>query len=270
MTSTTLPAGSPRSRVFGEPQLHTDGDLLVLHFGPDGSLWSVEEPGVVRKWNVKGQLLETHNLSDFETLWAFSRDARVLASGSDDLTLWDGSSGHVLTALPQESWVTALAINTDPMYLATGHDDGSIRYWDLAGHAALHTFRQHDLPISALAFDREGKFLAAASEDRTISLWDVASGKSLGTLTGHTDRIPGLAWHPTQRLLVSVGWDQMARLGCQHWRTGHAAQRSRRPGERSRVQRRRHAPRLRRQQLEGARLGFCLEEGDPQALWAGK
>src|SRR5439155_5940736 len=38
--------------VFGDPQLHTDGDLAGLAFAPDGTLWSVEEPGVVRHWNV--------------------------------------------------------------------------------------------------------------------------------------------------------------------------------------------------------------------------
>src|SRR4051812_30372263 len=109
MPSVTLPSGSlTRLATFGEPQLHVDGDLNTLAFAPDGTLWSVEDPGIVRHWQIAaGKQTEWHRLSDLETLWCFSRDARVLASASDDLTLWDTSSGHVLTALRQDSWVSA-------------------------------------------------------------------------------------------------------------------------------------------------------------------
>ena len=53
MASTAVPSSVlSRLQVFGDPQLHTDGDLLALTFAPDGTLWSVEEPGVLRHWNV--------------------------------------------------------------------------------------------------------------------------------------------------------------------------------------------------------------------------
>ena len=212
MASTIMPA-LPKAQVFGDPQLHTDGDLLALSFAVDGSLWSVEDPGVLRHWNTAGgQQLEWLPLSDLETLWAFSRDTRVLASASDDLTLWDVSSGQVLTAVPQEAWVTALAFAQDSSLLATGHDDGAIRFWDAAGHHLVHEFRHHKRPISALAFSKDGKFLAAAGEDKTISLWDASTGRQLGVLKGHTDRIPALAWHPGGEFLVSAGWDASARI----------------------------------------------------------
>src|ERR1700693_3813893 len=111
MTSSVLPRGAAAIlQPYGEPQLHTDGELLQLTFAPDGSLWTVEEPGVLRRWDVRtGRQTEWHALSDLETLWGFSPDARVLASASDDLTVWDTSSGNALTSVPQESWVTALA-----------------------------------------------------------------------------------------------------------------------------------------------------------------
>ena len=212
MNSATMSNASAPIRSFGEPHLRTDGDLQLLAFAPDGSFWSIEEPGVLRRWSGKGQPLETQDISDLESLWAFSHDTRILVSGGDDLTLWDTSSGHVLTALAQDSWVTAIALNPNPEFLAAGHDDGSIRYWDFAGHVAVHVFRHHVKAISALAIHGDGKTLAAASEDKTISLWDLKTGQMIGVLRGHTDRVAALVWHPTEHFLVSAGWDTTARV----------------------------------------------------------
>ena len=140
MTIAAMPPQTLSStKVFGEPQLHTDGELLALAFAADGTLWSVEDPGVLRHWNAQtGQQLKWHSLSDLETLWCFSDDTRVLVSASDDLSFWDTSSGQVLTALSQPSWVSALACHPDPAHVATGHDDGSVRFWDASGHQLLH------------------------------------------------------------------------------------------------------------------------------------
>lgn len=184
-----------------------------MTFAPDGSLWSVEEPGVLRHWNsATGQQLEWQALSDLETLWAFSRDGRFLASASDDLTLWDVSSGQVLTALHEDAWITALCFGRDATFVATGHDDGVVRYWDAAAHQLVHEFRLHKRPISALAVSYDGTVLAAAGEDKTISLWDIGTGKQLGKLAGHSDRIPALAFHPGGEFLVSAAWDTSARV----------------------------------------------------------
>jgi WD40 repeat protein len=216
MTSGVLPrSGGAILQPFGDPQLHADGELLQLTFAPDGALWTVEEPGVLRRWDARtGKQQAWHTLSDLETLWCFSPDAHVLASASDDLTVWDTSSGQAITSVPQHSWVTALAFGPDPSVIATGHDDGSVSVWDASGHHRLfgRPLRRHETPISALAISPDGRLLAVASEDRAISLWDLQIGKHVGDLLGHTDRIPALAWHPGSGQLVSVGWDTTARV----------------------------------------------------------
>ena len=51
MSATTLPPSPlPDVRVFGDPHLRTDGDLVALAFAADGTLWSAEDPGTVRHW----------------------------------------------------------------------------------------------------------------------------------------------------------------------------------------------------------------------------
>ena len=216
MPATLFPPQTLTSKItFGEPQLHTDGEVLQIAFGKDGWLYSIEEHGILRKWNpITGQQLDWSSLSDMETLWSFSMDARVLASASDDLAIWDASSGALSTTIAQPCWVTALAFHPDASFIATGHDDGAIGYWDAPGHHAIFekNLTYHKKPISALAVSPDGKKLAAASEDKTVSIWDLATGKYIGCLSGHTDRVPALAWHPSSKFLVSAGWDTTARV----------------------------------------------------------
>ncbi len=214
MTSTLLsPVANPVT--FGESRLQTDSDVLLVTFGKEGWLYTLEETGILRKWSPEtGQSMGWHNLSEFETHWAFSNDARVLASASDDLAIWDASSGNLLTTIDQPVWVTALAFHPDANFIAVGYDDGTIGYWDAPGHHSLFAknLNFHKKTISAVAISPDGKRLAAASEDKTISIWDTATGKYIGCLSGHTDRIPALAWHPSGAFLVSAGWDTTARV----------------------------------------------------------
>jgi WD40 repeat protein len=213
MTATTYPFGPAGPVVFGDPRLHTDGAVLAMAFGPDGRLGSVEEPGVVRWWNAtSGQPLANLPLSDLEMVWCFSADGRRLASANDDLSLWDTASGRLLAVLSQPSWVTALAFGPDPHFLATGHDDGSIRYWDMRTRECVHDFEGHGRAVSALAVRDDGKLLASAGEDKAIYLWNLEEGRRSGTLSGHRDRVPALAWHPDGGRLVSAGWDPTVRI----------------------------------------------------------
>jgi WD40 repeat protein len=218
MTASASPRASANGRTlvlrsFGEVPFHTDGVPLTLAFGPDGSLWSIEEPGILRHWNADtGRQIEWHALSEMETLWAFSADAQLLVSASDDLSIWDVATGRLRGTLSMKSWVTAVAFSHDQGLLATGHDDGRVHIWDLAHRKALGAVGPHPTAVSALAFSADGSQLASAGEERLIHVWDVKSGKKLGTLEGHTDRIPALAWHPSGKLLISAGWDTTARV----------------------------------------------------------
>jgi WD40 repeat protein len=216
MTITTLsPAVSPSAplRVFGARPFHTDGELLALSFAPDGTLWSLEEPGVLRSWHPQSrQQLSWHDLGEPATLWCFSPGARLVVAGSDELSLWDTASGQLRASWGLPSWVTAIAISPSLEWIATGHDDCTIRLWRLESGELVYELSGHEGATSALRFSHDGKRLASAAEDRVICLWDIEVGAEIGQLSGHTDRIPALAWYPDGRRLVSAGWDTTARV----------------------------------------------------------
>lgn len=207
-----MPERSPVIQRFGEATWYADSALLALACAGNKTVWSVEEPGVLQHWDARGKLLSRHELSDFETIWAFDGAAKLLASGADELVIFDVTTREVAQVFENPSWITALAFHPDGQRIATGHDDGVVRVWNLDSPDDFAELAHHDRPISAVAFTSDGEWLAAASEDRTISVWNTGDRKLVRTLKGHTDRIPALTWQPGTRRLVSAGWDTTARL----------------------------------------------------------
>jgi WD40 repeat protein len=215
MRSTALPPLSPPEppRSFGAPTFHTDGDLLAIGIASDGVLWSIEEPGELRGWSLATRRqVASRPLDSFALLWAFNWAARLLASASDELIVWEVASGKQLAAMSTPNWITAVSFQPGAAVLATGHDDGSVRVWDWPRQELLLELDGHRMPVSAVAFSHDRKALATAGEDRLIHLWELPNGKALGTLDGHKDRVPGLAWHPDNRRLFSAGWDTTVRV----------------------------------------------------------
>jgi WD40 repeat protein len=219
MSSTAFPPLSPSEppRVFGAPTLHTENDLLAVGIAADGVLWSVEEPGLLREWSLatRRQLGE-RTLDELATVWTFNWAARLLASASDEVAVWEVSSGEQLAGWSAFSWVTALAFQPGAPILASGHDDGLVCVWNWIDRTQLFDLRGAGAAISALAFSPDGRRLAGASENRVILVWDLRTGEVIGALEGHTDRIPALAWHPDSRRLFSAGWDTTVRVWDTH------------------------------------------------------
>ena len=199
-------------RTFGEPKFHTDGEVAAVAFAADGSVRSIDETGALMHWSADGRLLKRMYLSDLETAWCFDPTDRLLASCNDDLLFWDVAEGQLLHRIKQQSWVTAMGFAADGAVMATGHDDGTVRFWDTRSFASLGEIAAHKMPVSAITFSPTGTMVATAGEDRIVRVWDADSHKPLAKLASHTDRIPALAWSADGSLLVSAGWDTSARV----------------------------------------------------------
>src|SRR3954454_10016651 len=180
MSKTGFPPLSPSEppRVFGAPTLHTEADLLALGIAADGSLWSVEDPGLLRQWSLATRRqVNQWQLDEDATVWAFNWAGRLLASGRNEGAVCELSSGEQLVGWPADSWVTALAFQPYVPVLASGHDDGVVRVWEWADRKLLHEFDAHSNAVSAVSFSWDRNLLATAGEDRLIHMWDLNSGR---------------------------------------------------------------------------------------------
>lgn len=101
--------------------------------------------------------------------------------------------------------VELLAMAPDGKHVATGSDDATIRWWNLADNTSV-VLAGHKGPLEMLAISADGKHLASAGTDHDVWLWDLTAltGRQL---TGHTNTVRGVAFSPDGTKLASVSED---------------------------------------------------------------
>jgi serine/threonine protein kinase/WD40 repeat protein len=136
---------------------------------------------------------------------AISSDGRLLAFGEGDLELWDISSvprrqALIPTGQTRLNWT--ILFSPDDRLLATIGIDATIKLWDVATGANLHTLHGHKRGIFCGTFSPDGRTLVTGSHDHTIKLWNVSTGREVASLD-----VPWLpssvCFSPDGRFLVS-------------------------------------------------------------------
>ena len=90
---------------------------------------------------------------------------------------------NVLEA-PPESELSCMAFLANCCLVATGHEDGALRLWNLeiSSHVALKSPKggKHSNSISCIIGEiyRDQEFLIAGSYDGTVSIWEISQKAS--------------------------------------------------------------------------------------------
>jgi WD40 repeat protein len=182
-------------------------------FSPDGKrLVSVNSKGEVIfvDWRRRSILKRYPAHQDNGRAAARSPDGRLVATGAENVILWDAITMRKIAPLEHSSVVWGLAFSPDSRWLVSTHGDGAMLVWDMVERRRAANFNQHSDSVPTVAFAHDGKRIASASADQSVIVWDAATGRKETTLVGHATRVSGLAFAPGGNWLASVDRDGRA------------------------------------------------------------
>ena len=211
------------------------GTVNSVAFSPDGrQVLSGGSDYTLKLWDAAtGNPLRTfEGHSGQVQSVAFSPDGRQVLSGSDDFTLklWDAANGSLLRTFQRHSswfgklwdaaigasghtfWVGSVAFSPDGRRVLSGSWDHTLKLWDTASGALLHTFEGHSQGVLSVAFSPDGQQVISASTDKTLKLWDAASGTPLRTFEGHSGWVDSVSISHDGRQVVSGGHDNTVKF----------------------------------------------------------
>ena len=106
--------------------------------------------------------------------------------------------------------VNSVAISSDGEYLASGSDDGIVRFWN-GRNGSCTLLEGHTECIISVAFSPHRNILASGSLDQSIRLWKL-DDQSHRLLEGHNASIRSIAFSPSGLSLASVAYGGEVRL----------------------------------------------------------
>ncbi|HJQ67867.1 MAG TPA: caspase family protein [Blastocatellia bacterium] len=99
------------------------------------------------------------------------------------IKLWDTQTGSELSNLAgHNNFVNALTFSRDGRVLASGSYDNTVKLWDTSTGRQLHTLAGHTGPVSGIDFSSDGRFVVSGSDDGSARLWSAESGALVATL----------------------------------------------------------------------------------------
>jgi WD40 repeat protein/tRNA A-37 threonylcarbamoyl transferase component Bud32 len=155
--------------------------------------------------------------------YAFTKDGRLVAeaSGSDQVGVWDTSTGKRLHTFRVQLWASCVAFSPDDKFLAAGtgfwskESDrrGSLQVWEVNTGRTVVPATDLALNVWGVTFSPDGKLLAAAMGNYmasgynlgTVRIWDTATWQVMGNLCGHSGCAWALAFSPSGKRLASAG-----------------------------------------------------------------
>jgi WD40 repeat protein/tRNA A-37 threonylcarbamoyl transferase component Bud32 len=105
----------------------------------------------------------------------------LASAGADGIKAWTlGNAKERWTVRPVQ--VRGLAYSPDGRFIASAHDDKTVKVWDAASGKEVRTLTDHTSAVRPVAFSSDGKQLAAGALNGKVCVWDTTNWNLLATL----------------------------------------------------------------------------------------
>ena len=142
----------------------------------------------------------------------FAPDGGTFLSSSEELILWDATSGSERFRIASDGWpIGGFAfVPGTPRVFAAGHE--TVRLFDLDAGAVVAEAPWAHGNLRNVAVSPDGHWGASGSEDGAVGLWDLAALAAAGRPERHLGRPRALAVSDDGRRALTSGADRTARL----------------------------------------------------------
>ena len=201
-----------RSRVAADPDWGPQiADLAAEH----------DHPALVNRWTLPDlpdpafqRILVSYNRPSYRTpvhaMAVAPDDTWIASTAGRAVDFWDAPTGAKRGSLQtgHTNYVGALAISRDGSVLVSaggevvGHDDMTVRIWDLPSHAERAVLTGHTGEVHAVAVAPDGTWLVSGSGDTTVRVWETRTGQQKAVLATHPHRV----WTASEGDTDKSGW----------------------------------------------------------------
>ena len=167
-------------------------------------------------WNVEsGKLMKNYTkwIGDLESM-EFSSNGRYLltASNWDRVDVWDVNTAKPIVSMGHRDTVNSATFSPDEKTIASGSDDGTIRFWDAATGKLINEITDHlSTEIYSVVYSPDGSTLTCGTESE-IRFWNPRSGELLNTITEPSCNVYTIAYSTDGKMFTTGGTSKKARL----------------------------------------------------------
>ncbi|MEO0837242.1 MAG: hypothetical protein AAFY16_15050, partial [Cyanobacteria bacterium J06642_3] len=120
-------------------------------------------------------------------LWFLSENKSVTLRGHSD---WFGG-------------VYSIAFSRDSKLIASGSKDKTIKIWQVDTGNEIATLEGHSDDITSVAISADNEILASGSKDKTLKLWKLDTGELVSTID-HGETIQTVSFSPNSNMLATA------------------------------------------------------------------
>jgi WD40 repeat protein len=193
--------GRVRSAVFSK-----DGTrVLSADSYPSVKLWDLTRGEPI--WTIPG--VETFMGARFR-----EEETSIFVATDTSLLFFDMVARGVPKTIATRDSTWAVALSPDGGRALTGHQDGSLRLWNLASGVEALDMKGRPGWVQAAAFFPDGQRALSGGEDAALRLWDVVRGRELNDRKGegHSAFVASVAFSRDGKRIATASQDGLVKV----------------------------------------------------------